>query len=284
MREASPPEPSNAADLFLPYYKASTCLSAFITILPNIFWHHHHRELLSGAPDAVDTVLGIRILHVIIALVGAWAVYRSTSWERYSRRASMLLTLLLTTYAALLTIKPEGAGYSVQTVVVYIMGGYFSMPNSRRRGATPVLLFSVYVFLINHFWLSRLPTTPAAMAVTLAVPNMVGLTGMWLRRRMETRLTQALRAERVARGQAEQALTELRVLQGIIPICSHCKSVRTEVGEWQRIERYVRERSGAEFSHGICPDCAADVLAQFERQLAEEERRGQLSPRSEVRN
>ncbi len=48
---------------------------------------------------------------------------------------------------------------------------------------------------------------------------------------------------------------EIRTLQGIIPICSFCKSVRTDVGDWHGIEAYVSAHSDAQFSHGVCPEC-----------------------------
>jgi hypothetical protein len=51
------------------------------------------------------------------------------------------------------------------------------------------------------------------------------------------------------------ALQEIKSLQGIIPICSNCKKIRNDQGYWQMVEIYVREHTGAEFTHGICPDC-----------------------------
>ena len=44
-------------------------------------------------------------------------------------------------------------------------------------------------------------------------------------------------------------------LRGLIPICASCKKIRDDKGYWSQVEVYVRERSEAEFSHGICPDC-----------------------------
>lgn len=47
-----------------------------------------------------------------------------------------------------------------------------------------------------------------------------------------------------------------RSLQGLLPICSSCKKIRDEHGHWDHVENYIRSRSEADFSHGICPDCA----------------------------
>jgi len=53
----------------------------------------------------------------------------------------------------------------------------------------------------------------------------------------------------------EKALKENKTLRGLIPICSNCKKIRDDGGYWQQVEVYVRDRSEADFSHSICPDC-----------------------------
>ena len=53
------------------------------------------------------------------------------------------------------------------------------------------------------------------------------------------------------------AVAEVRTLQGILPICASCKRIKNEAGGWEAVESFVRERTDAEFSHGLCPDCAA---------------------------
>jgi phosphoserine phosphatase RsbU/P len=44
-------------------------------------------------------------------------------------------------------------------------------------------------------------------------------------------------------------------LESFIPICSYCKKVRDDQNYWQKIESYINERTGSEFSHSVCPDC-----------------------------
>lgn len=48
----------------------------------------------------------------------------------------------------------------------------------------------------------------------------------------------------------------MKYLEGILPVCASCKRIRDDQGNWQQIESYIRARSEADFSHGICPDCA----------------------------
>lgn len=64
-------------------------------------------------------------------------------------------------------------------------------------------------------------------------------------------------------GKLEKALAEIRTLRGIIPICASCKKIRDSSGAWNQLEQYIREHSEAEFSHGICPECAARLYPQL---------------------
>ncbi len=54
----------------------------------------------------------------------------------------------------------------------------------------------------------------------------------------------------------QTALSEVKVLRGLIPICAGCKKIRNDHGYWQQIEEYVQEHSEAAFSHGLCLPCA----------------------------
>ena len=56
-------------------------------------------------------------------------------------------------------------------------------------------------------------------------------------------------------NELQTALEEVKVLSGLLPICSFCKKIRDDKGYWQAIETYLQKHSGAEFSHGICNDC-----------------------------
>ena len=62
----------------------------------------------------------------------------------------------------------------------------------------------------------------------------------------------------------ENTLKELRVLKGLLPICSSCKRIRDDTGYWTQIEAYISEHSEAEFTHGLCPECARKYIEEYE--------------------
>ncbi|MBF9018990.1 MULTISPECIES: hypothetical protein [unclassified Oceanispirochaeta] len=57
----------------------------------------------------------------------------------------------------------------------------------------------------------------------------------------------------------EQALSEIKTLKGIVPICAHCKKIRDDKGYWNFLESYIEKHSDASFSHGLCPECADEL-------------------------
>ena len=69
-------------------------------------------------------------------------------------------------------------------------------------------------------------------------------------------------AERVSELQA--ALSNVKQLRGLLPICSYCKRIRGDDQYWQQLEGYIAEHSDAQFSHGICPTCYAAVSAELD--------------------
>ena len=62
----------------------------------------------------------------------------------------------------------------------------------------------------------------------------------------------------------KKALKEVNKLSGLLPICSSCKKIRDDKGYWNQLEDFIQKHSGAEFSHGVCPDCAKNLYPEFE--------------------
>ena len=65
------------------------------------------------------------------------------------------------------------------------------------------------------------------------------------------------------RNELQKALSEIRTLSGLLPICASCKKIRDDKGYWNQLELYIRDHSEAEFSHSICPSCADKLYGDF---------------------
>jgi len=67
----------------------------------------------------------------------------------------------------------------------------------------------------------------------------------------------------------KEAMADVKVLQGLLPICASCKKIRDEAGSWTRMEGYISDHSEAEFTHGICPECSEKLYPEFHKRLRE---------------
>ncbi|MFP4350653.1 MAG: response regulator [Thermodesulfobacteriota bacterium] len=65
------------------------------------------------------------------------------------------------------------------------------------------------------------------------------------------------------------ALSQVRQLKGLLPICSHCKRIRDDRGYWNQIESYIRDHSEAEFSHSICQECVRKHYPELYDEMVE---------------
>jgi DNA-binding response OmpR family regulator len=68
----------------------------------------------------------------------------------------------------------------------------------------------------------------------------------------------------------EQALAQVKQLQGLLPICSYCKKIRDDQNYWQQVESYIGQHAEVKFSHGICPDCWQRVLRPQLQQMGQD--------------
>ena len=90
-----------------------------------------------------------------------------------------------------------------------------------------------------------------------------------LRQRIKELETQAIEVKREEDERQnlivrlQQALAQMEMFRGILPICSSCKKIRDDNGFWYEIERYIASHSQAQFSHSICPDCEEELYPDY---------------------
>ncbi len=73
-------------------------------------------------------------------------------------------------------------------------------------------------------------------------------------------ITERFQAQEALKAARERELQELR---GLLSICSHCKRIRNDQGEWEQLESYISHHSRADFSHGLCPECLREHYPDF---------------------
>lgn len=71
--------------------------------------------------------------------------------------------------------------------------------------------------------------------------------------------------EQKAKEKLETTLAEVKILRGILPICSFCKKIRNDKGYYEAVEAYIHRYSEADFTHTVCPECLAEHYPEFQR-------------------
>lgn len=101
------------------------------------------------------------------------------------------------------------------------------------------------------FGLAWAPMPPATRGIAASIFIASGAAGLF------THVLVGVLVERLHRSlaRARAFRREVAVLQGLIPICAHCKKIRNDGGYWEQVETYISTRTEASFSHGICPEC-----------------------------
>jgi hypothetical protein len=157
-----------------------------------------------------------------------------------SPRKSLLLLCWLG-IAVLLVIADFYSGTFIQFPITYLVPvALASWYSGRWWGLTYALVLPLIRFYFNiALW-----TVPWTMveAATNAMIRIVVLVFF------------ALIIDRTAK-QTHNLAHEVHLLEGLLPICSHCKKIRDDNNEWNAIEKYISARSAAKFTHGLCPDC-----------------------------
>ena len=211
---------------------------------------------LFGLTPVFWSLVGARGVFVVASIIAWLALRRGPSPRRLDRHMLSWCLVLTGMNLYIVSTRPAGfLGHALGTVTL-AMAFYALTPLPLPLQAVPALVTAAAnLVLVSWFKpaLDRLSLT--TLAVTLVRVNALGATVSSHFHRSKRRQFLALRRETELRRRLQQALAEIRTLRGILPVCGYCKRVRTDVGEWQSLERYVSERTDANFSHGICPDC-----------------------------
>jgi len=107
---------------------------------------------------------------------------------------------------------------------------------------------AAFLLLITLIWITELIDIPFLLLGAEATPV------NWRESLFETLIILPLAFTIIY--YTRQIFSRMRYLEGFLPICSNCKKIRDEQGNWHQLEAYIQTRSEAKFSHGICPHCA----------------------------
>jgi hypothetical protein len=92
----------------------------------------------------------------------------------------------------------------------------------------------------------------------------IGMLGLWF---SFSRIDRKDKDQEIIIHKLKETLDEVKKLSGLLPICSACSKIRDDKGYWQMLEKYISSHSEAQFSHGICPDCAQQLYPDIAERI-----------------
>jgi hypothetical protein len=214
------------------------------------------------AAPVPDPSLRINVASVLTTL--ADLVFLAVAWELLGR-SGLPMPLPLRAFLTLL-------GVLWLDVLLFNTGaflgtpGYLSIMQGTFLSRTVVAAFVFPVLYVYLHWESRKEgasiTNRPVLAILRQVEEMREELG---RAREEIRRRRAAEEEQERLiAELQEALSEVKTLRGLLPICASCGKVRDDEGLWRRVETYIEERSDARFSHGLCPTCVDELYPGLE--------------------
>ncbi|MEI6076142.1 MAG: hypothetical protein WCS94_11245 [Verrucomicrobiota bacterium] len=119
-------------------------------------------------------------------------------------------------------------------------------------GGIVVSMSATLAWVMSDYFGGQLYSNQLVAAWNIMVRLMSFLVVAWLSARNAALLAE----ERATSNRLRQALSEIKLIEGLLPICATCKKIRDEKAQWHAIEKYIEMHSTATFTHGMCPDCA----------------------------
>jgi hypothetical protein len=190
------------------------------------------------------------LLHLGVCV--AHLVYTSVLDNYFRMELNRLL--VIATFVVVMTLSIGALRAGSRTARFFILSWAFMI-----TGGLLMLLLSWYAPTASFVLGTPLISMLFGTSILLWSLELIGR--VKVRAREQQQLLEVQVKERTR--ELEQALSEVNTLSGLLPMCSHCKKIRDDTGYWSSVEHYIGQRTGADFTHGICPDCIGEHFPEF---------------------
>jgi len=222
-----------------------------------------------GENPLLYTAIAGRCIIITLILFAIWMSYRKISTRFFDLIATLMGLVILGFILLGFAIRPYNDYiffFANMWYVIVIFAVYTVVPFSFHIQTLLALFFTVGFFVICLLTKASY-LTQLEWGMFFFIYLFINVYGMFMSIRMNrSRRGQFIlfEEERKAKIGLEEAIAEVKVLQGIIPICSSCKKIRDDEGFWKQVEEYIESHSEAKFSHGMCQACMDDTYGDEE--------------------
>lgn len=197
-----------------------------------------------------------RIISVVASLAVIGICWKAASEKTvdYVLLAAMFLYSLFFSFCSF--TRPADYYFYLLLDVISIFVFYLYVPTVLIFQMTAATFFTLSEWSL-FYYLKDSPGVAAnlALGVAFVTSNLFGFFASRSHHFSSRKMFCSWITEKELREKYEEAISRIKTLSGLLPICASCKKIRDDKGYWNHIENYIREHSEAEFTHGLCPDC-----------------------------
>lgn len=212
-----------------------------------------------------NTLLGT--IDTLMCLVQLWLILLSRKTSNLEMPTNIAVSILLFFF---IFLAAQGGMENTAIVWVFLFPSVSISLTGTRRG----VLFSVVLFLavLTVFFLQNESFIRGSYSIHFQIRfaavyttiTLLAIIGEELRSRIQERLKKSNQEKEEAIQKLNKSLREIKTLQGILPICAHCKKIRDDKGYWQAVDQYIHTRTDVRFSHALCPECMIKHYSDYD--------------------
>lgn len=207
-------------------------------------------------------LLAYRAVSVTVLIILLMTIKPETNFYKLSYPVMWIANIYMTGFMLFFIYRPDAVYLVIGVIMIQLAYVLVFLP-IRFMMAFSGAIYGVAITLLTRWAMGTTPVNLVALFIILLLPVGVGAlttnrNGILQRREFALRI----QAEKIS-AELQKALSDIKQLSGLLPICSSCKKIRNDEGYWEQIEGYIRDHTEAEFSHSICPDCAKRLYPEF---------------------
>lgn len=208
-------------------------------------------------------ILG-RVVFISITIGLAVFLAGNRDLNLFRRSMSAWVVLLLSYNASIDSTRPSEFLGHLHIEILAVLVCYILLPLSPQR----LILLGVFGTTLHLLTLNLFRTNIDALEINAAVSafvgaNLVGAIHAVRAGASQRREYLALLEANQTNRELREAMNRIRSLEGLLPICSHCKNIRDTNDAWKPVEAYVQEKTAATFTHSICPCCLERYYPEY---------------------
>lgn len=231
-------------------------------------------NMLRNSPKELNGIITLDYLFLASLITGIYLIKKGKGV--FTANLDILFTMLLTTAGCLMKFNTHiSTGFNSFYLLTLCSLVFTAMFGSRRILISTAIFYISFIMVLHFVALNLIQPAvgfnllSSTMNMFISLCIIVCLTYMnstitkTALHQTQNELNKNIELNALLQANMEKRTEELKVLKGLLPICAACKKIRDDNGYWNQIESYIQKHSQAEFSHGICPECAKRLYPDF---------------------